>query len=179
MSLPTLPQINSSTRFPQSCASISLQLLTYLDTIFPQPPFLTLSIGSGPGLLEALLLYHFPLRSETFFGVEVSSQVNRYLSKENVIIVNGTWDIVDPGTEEKLQGKEEVKGLIFVYPREVKLVERYLREKKKVEVVVWIGPRCDEEGFERVLGDWGVREEEVKGLVEDGEVVGVWRRRKV
>ncbi|KAK3985187.1 hypothetical protein QBC44DRAFT_335603 [Cladorrhinum sp. PSN332] len=191
MSLPPLPP-SAPIRLPQSCASISLPLLAFLDETLPQPPFLTLSIGSGPGLLEALFLHHFPKRSNSFLGVEVATpegkaNVNRFLKEENVVVVGGTWAVVDEDEllEEKVHvgGKEaEVGGLVFCYPRQTGLVKRYLDGSKmgvKLDVVVWIGPRCDEESFGEVFEDWGEREEvQEDGLVEEGEVVGVYRRRR-
>ncbi|KAK4460907.1 hypothetical protein QBC42DRAFT_331329 [Cladorrhinum samala] len=214
--LPTLPASGSPQRFPQSCASISLGLLDLLDGTLPPPPSISLSVGSGPGLLEALFLRRFPSRSRYFFGVEVVTppgrqKVNRFLAEENVIEVRGTWAKVGPSElEERLvvggssgvgdggaendddddenekegggeKGKRaEVKGLVFCYPRQVGLVREYLAESEAVEVVVWIGPRCDEDSFGPALEAWGDRmeDEEARGvLVEDGEVVVVYRRR--
>ncbi|KAK4159823.1 hypothetical protein QBC43DRAFT_271591 [Cladorrhinum sp. PSN259] len=195
--LPTLPSSGRPVRLAQSCASISLPLLTLLDSVLPKPPFLTLSIGSGPGLLEALFLHHYPSWSETLFGVEVpptenNKPVNRFLKEQNMVIVGGTWAVVDEEMLEEKIGKEteveekklcektEVKGLVFSYPRQTGLVKKYLDEMGgRLEVVVWVGPRCDEEGFGRVFGEWGFGEE-VKGeeVVEEGEVVVVWRRKK-
>lgn len=104
-------------------------------------------------------------------------EVNTWLPEQNTITVSGTWALVG---EEWLK---ETGGLVFVYPRSAGLVERYLAEsKEELEVVVWIGPWCDVEEYEKVLEGWGVKEEladdEGEGkLVEKGEVVLVYRRR--
>ncbi len=175
---------NHPTRQPQSCASLSLPLLTLLDAVLPLPPHITLSVGSGPGLLEALLLSHYPSRAAisptiSFYGIEVEvnpgdsnsnpAPVNRFLPEQNALVVHGTWTVADEA--------DEVEGLLFVYPRQRRLIEAYLRRGKHVRVVVWIGPRCDEEEMTGPLREWG---EEVEvtgaGLVEEGEVVAVFRR---
>ncbi|KAK3400289.1 hypothetical protein B0T20DRAFT_181322 [Sordaria brevicollis] len=182
-----LPVLTTHTsRHPTSCASLSLPLLSVLDRVLPSPPTLTLSIGSGPGLLEALFLHRYPSRSSSFYGVEVAppvyqlkqgKEVNTWLPEQNTITVSGTWALVG---EEWLK---ETGGLVFVYPRSGQLVGRYLAGgKEKLKVVVWIGPWCDMEEYEKVLEGWGVKEElgELKGegkLVEEGEVVLVYRRR--
>ncbi|KAK3352574.1 hypothetical protein B0T25DRAFT_517819 [Lasiosphaeria hispida] len=176
ISLPTLTP--HPTRHPQSCASLSLPLLALLNTTLPPPPALTLSIGSGPGLLEALLLHHHPARAgtdpATFYGVEVaaaeSPPVNRFLPEPNALVVPGTWAVAG----EEVLG--EAEGLVFVYPRQAGLVGRYLRGGR-VRVVVWIGPRCDLEEMTGPLRAWGGVEEEVRGFVEEGEAVLVFRRR--
>ncbi|KAK1773531.1 hypothetical protein QBC45DRAFT_75023 [Copromyces sp. CBS 386.78] len=184
--LPTLTTYPS--RHPTSCASLSLPLLSLLNRVLPPPPTLSLSIGSGPGLLEALFLHQYPSRSASFYGVEVApphsqlkqgKEVNTWLPEQNTVTVPGTWAVVG--------GKilKETGGLVFVYPRSGGLVGRYLEEcnAEKLEVVVWIGPWCDVEEYEKVLKGWGVREElgdeekEDGKLVEEGEVVVVYRRK--
>jgi len=167
------------TRHPQSCASLSLPLFALLNEILPPPPSLTLSIGSGPGLLEATFLSVYPHRATTnptsFFGVEVTSPdsrpVNRYLPEQNSLVVSGTWAVA--------REIKEAEGLVFVYPRQKGLIGTYLERGARVGVVVWIGPRCDEEEMLGPLKEWGA-EERVEGrgeLVEAGErVVVFWRR---
>lgn len=109
--------------------------------------------------------------------------MNTWLPEQNTVTVPGTWALVD----KEMLG--EVGGLVFVYPRSGGLVGRYLEEAERVEVVVWIGPWCDVEEYEEVLKVWGVRQEVPMGgegdgeeeeggkLVEEGEVVLVYRRR--
>jgi hypothetical protein len=174
-----LPGLTSQpTRQPQSCASLSLSLLSFLDTVLPHPPRLTLSIGSGPGLLEALLLQHHPSRAGTepvsFLGVEVSTPpgtrpVNRFLPEQNTATVSGTWAVAPE--------VKEAAGLVFVYPRQSELIQRYLDVGRQAEVVVWIGPRCDLDVMTHPLRDWGEEVPLPEGMVEDGEAVILFQRR--
>lgn len=188
----TSPNVDQPLRHQSSCASLSLPLLNLLNDVLPAPPSLTLSVGSGPGLLEALLLGHFPSRAillpaetrggededdvqfkASFYGVEVKG-VNRFLADDNVITVPGTWAIAEEA--------KTAEGLLFVYPRQPGLLRSYLGGEggEDVRVVAWIGPRCDLDEFVGVLGEWGV-EDAVAGrgkLVEDGEAVVVYRRRE-
>ncbi|KAK3502890.1 hypothetical protein B0T13DRAFT_183813 [Neurospora crassa] len=200
----SLPALTTTpTRHPTSCASLSLSLFSLLNRVLPSSnppsptnsPTLTLSIGSGPGLLEALFLHHYPPRSSSFYGVEVApplsqlkegKEVNTWLPEQNTITVPGTWALV--GRE----WLEETGGLVFVYPRSGGLVGRYLAEMEEIaaergkglEVVVWIGPWCDVEEYRAVLEGWGVREDLIGGeegsgkLVEEGEVVLVYKSRR-
>ncbi|KAJ7628977.1 hypothetical protein FB45DRAFT_834981 [Roridomyces roridus] len=168
-SLPTLT--SSPLRHPSSCASLSIPLLELLNAILPTPPALTLSVGSGPGLLEALFLERHPHRTNSFLGVEVRvthpRTVNRFLPDLNVVVVPGTWAIAPEAAR--------AEALLFVYPRQPGLISVYLERAKEVRTVVWIGSRCDVRDFVSVLREWG--EESVtasEGLVEEGEVVMVF-----
>ncbi|KAJ7204304.1 hypothetical protein B0H12DRAFT_1035330 [Mycena haematopus] len=177
-----LPRLTASaSRHSSSCASLSLPLLDLLDAVLPPPPALTLSVGSGPGLLEALLLQRHPHRSSplSFLGVDVAQPrarptVNRFLRTVNTALVPGTWAVALEATR--------AEGLLFVYPRQPALVWAYLARgrSERVRTVVWIGPRCDVAEFGGVMAEWG---EEDRGAtrgaagVEDGEKVLVFRRR--
>ncbi|KAJ7824755.1 hypothetical protein B0H14DRAFT_3088706 [Mycena olivaceomarginata] len=159
-----VPKLTASTsRHPFSCASLSLPLLDLLDAVLPPPCELTLSVGSGTGLLEALFLQRHPHRSssDSFLGVEVSQTrpINRFLPEANTAVVPGTWAIAP----------SEAEGLMFVYPRQPGLVRVYLGQGTRLRTVVWIGPR-----------EWGEEDQgAMRGgaLVEDGEMVMVFRRR--
>lgn len=194
----TSPDLQSPLRHQSSCASLSLPLLELLNEVLPPPPSLTLSVGSGPGLLEALLLHHFPERAilvptpndnnndnndhdeqsneprykASFYGVEVRN-VNRFLPPANVITVPGTWAVAD-------KQARETEGLLFVYPRQASLVSKYLERGPNIRTVVWIGPRCDLAEFTQPLEGRGAKvDTNTKArLVEDGEVVVVYRRRE-
>ncbi|KAK3311815.1 hypothetical protein B0H66DRAFT_251309 [Apodospora peruviana] len=182
--VPPLDPKRGPVRHQASCVSLSARLLSLLDNVLPEPPALTLSVGSGPGLLEAYLLKHYLLRRSSLYGVEVAEGVSRFLAEENMILVPGTWAVAGQA--------EEAAGLMFVYPRQAELVSSYLEKGgAKLEVVVWIGPRCDEDDFTSVLREWGVEHEimpslrervngeEEDKLVENGEVVVVYRRREL
>lgn len=129
-------QLSSSpTRFPDCCLSISTTLLTTLITLLPKKPAFTLSIGSGSGLLEGLLSnFNAAISVE---GVEVASSVNRYIAEENMHVTGGAWDLYSRA--------RQAKAWMFVYPREPKLVSRYIEiyGEGDVEVIVWLGPKVD------------------------------------
>ncbi|KAF7352030.1 hypothetical protein MVEN_01165300 [Mycena venus] len=152
-------------------------LLDLLNVVLPPPSGLTLSVGSGTGLLEALFLQRYPHRSspDSFLGVEVTQTrpINRFLPAANTIVVLGTWAVA-PGEAECAE------GLMFVYPRQPTLVRAYLERGTRVRTVVWIGPRCDVGDFEGVMMEWGEQDQEATrggAVVEDGEVAMVFRRR--
>ncbi|KAK3378844.1 hypothetical protein B0T24DRAFT_610148 [Lasiosphaeria ovina] len=181
-SLPKLTEF--PTRHPASCASLSLPLLDLLDAVLPPPPRVTLSVGSGPGLLEALLLLHHPHRASanpvSLYGVEVdtpgcAAPVNRFLPEPNAAVVPGTWAVA------REAAAEAAEGLLFVYPRQPALMRTYLLRGANVHVAVWIGPKCDLDEFTAPLREWGDEDVDVGGrfpvLVENGEAVVVFRRR--
>lgn len=62
------------------CPSLSASFIMKLASILPTTPSLTLSIGSGSGLVEALLLHE---RNDIHVrAVEVLHNVNKYLPRE-------------------------------------------------------------------------------------------------
>ncbi|RAH69867.1 uncharacterized protein BO66DRAFT_323899 [Aspergillus aculeatinus CBS 121060] len=165
-----LPQISGHLSptphaYPTCCLALSSTLVTYLGTILPAHPGFTLSIGSGSGLLEALItLRHATVTVE---GVEVSAAVNRYIDELDMNVVQGTWDL--------LPRAARAAAWMFVYPREPALVRRYLDGVEgcggggggAVRMVVWLGPRAD-------WGDYvGCFDEGVWVGEELGEEVGV------
>ncbi|KAH8901300.1 hypothetical protein GQ53DRAFT_775894 [Thozetella sp. PMI_491] len=167
MTASQLPPLSAlPTRNPSSCASLSVELLDLLDANLPAPPGVTLSVGSGPGLLEALFLERHPYRASggSFFGVEVASNppVNRFLPQGHTLVVPGTWAIADKAPT--------AKALIFVYPRETKLLAEYLSQGTQVETVVLIGPRCDLPEYVGILKVWG-------DLLQDFETVQIFQRK--
>ncbi|KAI1365116.1 hypothetical protein F5Y08DRAFT_304905 [Xylaria arbuscula] len=133
---------------------------------------LVLSIGSGTGLLEELL--HRYLNSGVrdrgdevssssaatspptptaaadgwrVEGVEVNHTMNIHLPEDRINHVSGTWAILEARART-------VSVLMFVYPRDGALVRRYIdafmmREGASVQLVLWLGPKCDweETGF--------------------------------
>ena len=117
------------------CASLSTFLLQKLSDLLPRAPAVTLSIGSGSGVLEALLLQHEPgLRLE---GVEVSADVNHYLREESLHVVSYSGAVCARAAE--------AEAWMFVYPRSQALIEEYLRMygAKDVRVIIFILPRED------------------------------------
>lgn len=155
--------------YPPSCSSLCRPLLSLLASSLPRSPIL--SVGSGAGLLEALLLQHNPSLKEFLRGVEVA-QVNRFLPAESVITASGTWHVVDEA--------RQAEALMFIYPREAKLLKAYLDAtiSQKVDTVIWLGPRMDWEEYEGVLMSWGkdATPGEVEGVLEPYERLSVYHR---
>lgn len=159
MGLPDLNSGESPIRHSDCCLAIStklLRLLTeYSSVTAPRDHTSTiLSIGSGTGLLEALWLAY--LADDSFNklsveGVEVHSvitreSVNKYLPEQAFTTVHGTW-----GLTPRL-GDSEVTALLFVYPRQPKLVSDYIqacaREHPSIKTIIWLGPNADWAVFE-------------------------------
>lgn len=129
----SLPQLTKeSQHLADCCLGLSSHLLGQLEQLLPSSG-LTLSVGSGTGLLEALLQKHAPQMA--IEGVEVTPKINKYLRSEHVNVVGGTWDLCSKASE--------ASALLFVYPREPKLVTRYLQLSGRVPCILWMGPRVD------------------------------------
>ncbi|KAF2243498.1 hypothetical protein BU26DRAFT_523791 [Trematosphaeria pertusa] len=168
--LPSVPALSSSpTAYPGCCLALSAPLLQRLCSLLPPTPSLTLSIGSGAGLLEALLLEHHALN---LIGVDVHPTPNRYLPCTHHRTV--------PGTRFLEPLAANAPAWLFVYPRRVALVEEYLDAygKGSVERVVWIGPRADWDDYKGCFGrGWHVRLESADELGGRAwELVAVARR---
>ncbi|KAH5440759.1 hypothetical protein HBI32_011690 [Parastagonospora nodorum] len=86
---PPLPVLtNAPKAFPGCCLALSAPLIEYIHSLLPPAPALTLSIGSGFGLLEAhVLAVSQPPR---LLGVEVEKSPNQYLPAANHRLVHGT-----------------------------------------------------------------------------------------
>ncbi|KAH0429730.1 hypothetical protein CcaCcLH18_08273 [Colletotrichum camelliae] len=171
-----LPQLtNSPQTIPDSCLSLSVPLLRALHALLPPAPSLTLSIGSGTGLVEALLQSLPEAPPLRLVSVEVPPSPNKYHHPHRT--VPGTWAV---------EGLARVAAAwVFVYPKQVALVREYMKlfvEGPGPQVVVYIGPRMDWgdfggalEGDGREVEVWGeARMEEVGG--RGWEVVAVARR---
>ncbi|RYP69836.1 hypothetical protein DL769_005188 [Monosporascus sp. CRB-8-3] len=161
-----LPEITDEPKhYPDCCLSISTGLLNMLTDTFRTAAGtgLVLSIGSGSGLLEALLQSRWTAsasasdnntttattatasRAAAFpriEGVEVRASVNRYLPAAAVGTVKGTWEVAP-----RARSDPTVAALLFVYPRSPGLVSRYLREAE-ASAAVWLGHRSDWPDFE-------------------------------
>lgn len=132
-----LPALSATPKtYPGCCLALSTTLLSHLRTILPEPPSLTLSIGSGYGLLEALLL-----SDRKVVGVEVRPTSNQYIPTPHHRVVYGSHTL-DP-----LAAKATT--WMFVYPKRVGLVEEYIKEfgDQDVEKIVWVGPKADWEDY--------------------------------
>lgn len=131
---------SSPKRFPDCCLGISSTLLTHLGSILPKKPAFTLSVGSGSGLLEALIV-HFN-ENVSVEGVEVNSTVNRYIAEEDMNIVGGGWGLCS--------NAQQASAWMFVYPRDPKLITKYIDTygNQDVDLIVWLGPKADWSVFE-------------------------------
>ncbi|KAF2688868.1 hypothetical protein K458DRAFT_414561 [Lentithecium fluviatile CBS 122367] len=149
--LPPLPAPSAKpTVHPGCCLALSGPLLAYLTTLLPARPGLALSVGSGYGLLEALLLAE-PYRLNVV-GVEVQPTSNRFLPASHHRTV--------PGTRFLDALAAESAAWMFVYPRRVGLVDEYMAAyaEGKVERVVWIGPTADWEDYIGCFGQaWEIQ----------------------
>lgn len=152
---PPLPSLSEQpSLYPASCLALSRPLLAHISTLCQatsSSPSPIVSVGSGHGLLEALLLAE-PY-SLDIVGVEVQPSPNRYLPASHHRTVTGTR-FLDP-----LAAKSAV--WLFVYPRRVGLVEEYLVAygDSDVKRIVWIGPTVDWSDYKACFDDgaWCVR----------------------
>lgn len=134
-------ELNASPKLlPGCCLAISNTLLTHMTSILPKQPAFTISVGSGSGLLEALVTYAHPEVSVE--GVEVESSINRYIAEERMHVVNGGWGV--------FPGAQHAAAWMFVYPRDPKLISRYIHMygDQTVEMILWLGPRADWADYE-------------------------------
>ncbi|KAL5335364.1 hypothetical protein BJX70DRAFT_326976 [Aspergillus crustosus] len=133
--------------YPNCCLSLSTTLVSHLHSLLPKSPAFTLSIGSGSGLLEALITHRHP--DVLIEGVEVHASVNLYLAEQDINTVSGTWDL--------LPRAAQAKAWVFVYPREPKLVTKYIEMYgNEVELILWLGPRADWADYECSFGNFGL-----------------------
>jgi hypothetical protein len=133
---PALPSpLETPKAYPGCCLALSLPLLTYLAATLPLPPHLVLSIGSGYGLLEALLLQ--PPHRVHIVGIEVQPSSNRFLPPDHHIPVNGSRFL------EPLAAK--ATAWLFVYPKRVGLMQEYINTygNDAVNQIIWMGPKAD------------------------------------
>jgi hypothetical protein len=166
-----LPQlIDKATIYSGCCLALSTPLVAHVHSLLPTAPALTLSIGSGFGLLEALLI-GAPYTSN-IVGVEVAPSPNTYLSRTNHRVVHGTR------FHEPLAA--EAKAWLFVYPRRVGLVTEYLTAygNGAVQDIIWIGPQADWDDYKACFpADWEIYTEsadEVGGKA--WELIAIARR---
>ncbi|KAH7117591.1 hypothetical protein B0J11DRAFT_88380 [Dendryphion nanum] len=135
-----LPRLSASPKaYPGCCLGLSTTFLSSLCNILPAAPAPILSIGSGYGLLEALLLSE-PY-SVNIIGVEVQPSSNKYLPASHHHVVTGTRFLDDTA--------QDARAWLFVYPRRVGLVHEYIRAhgQARVSTIVWAGPRADWEDY--------------------------------
>ena len=134
----TLPELTSApNHHPDCCCSLSIRLVNTLVNQIPMTPTFCsiISIGSGTGLLEAILLHKRPTLS--IKAIEVSHTINKYMLENDLCTLLGTWSVCPLAADAQVW--------LFVYPREVNLLRRYTQSygSQTVELIIWIGPRAD------------------------------------
>jgi hypothetical protein len=146
--LPTLT--NDPKLYSGCCLALSTPLVKHIRSLLPPLPAVTLSIGSGFGLLEAFLLAS-PPPSLRVVGVEVEPSSNQYLDAVHHRTVQGTRFL------EPLAAVATT--WLFVYPRRVGLVSEYMDAygRDKVEHIVWVGPQADWDEYRNCFVDWTVQ----------------------
>ncbi|KAK5103633.1 hypothetical protein LTS08_003051 [Lithohypha guttulata] len=142
---PSLELSHEPKHHPACCLSLSFKLFESIEQLL-QPVYrenasklVILSVGCGSGFFENMLR-SFLLKQELLNiqlrGVETYSTPTPYLPDEIIHRVQGTWDISDEASEADV--------LLFVYPREGRLVQRYMnRFSPNICMVLWLGPRAD------------------------------------
>ena len=158
---------HSPAHLPDCCSSLSVSLLKRLASLLPPEPALTLSIGSGSGLLEALLLHQRPKLD--LKAVEVPTTDNKYMPVDRLQIVNGYRDLCELAAD--------ASAWMFVYPRDVWLLREYVRVfgGQKCRLIIWIGPRADQLDSE-FFGEMWVKEEVEECGLKNYETMALWRR---
>lgn len=149
-SLELLPVLTDTpTVYSGCCLALSRPLITHLQTLLPPQPNLTLSVGSGFGLLEAYLVTEpYSLR---VIGVEVEPSPNKYLPVSHHRTVVGTR-FLEPLARE-------ATTWLFVYPRRVALVQEYIAQygEGSVKRIIWAGPRADWDDYADCFATWDVQ----------------------
>lgn len=133
-------------QFAGCCLAISRPLLQILLATLPRRPDLILSVGSGSGLLEGMLL-HLSCDELNLFGVEVPSCDCAYLSPKQVLRVTGTRSLHPDAILASV--------LMFVYPRVASLIASYIDAcaDGALERLVWLGHRSDWADCENIIDD--------------------------
>ena len=146
-----LPQLTDRAAvYSGCCLALSRPLVAHVHSLLPPAPALSLSIGSGFGLLEALLVA-VPYSSHVI-GVEVEPSSNAYLPATHHRLVHGTR-FLDPLAAE-------ASAWLFVYPRRVGLVSEYVADfgRHAVQTIVWLGPHADWDDYKACFAaGWDVQ----------------------
>lgn len=158
---------SSPIHLPDCCSSLSLSLVKHLALLLPPDPLLTLSVGSGFGLLEALLLRQRPTLD--LKAVEVPSTNNRYMPVKKMEIVSGYRDLCGLAAD--------ASAWMFIYPRDASLLQKYVQAfgHRKCELIIWIGPKADELETD-FLGEKWIKEDFEECGLKEYETIALWRR---
>ena len=134
--------------FGGCCPGVSKPLIDVLLDRLPQDEALILSVGSGSGLFEAIMLdiaQRNRGRTLNLRGIEVPPCLNMHLREDRVLRV--------PCSNSLHPDAFLASAWMFVYPRKASLVARYLDAfmDGAVEMVVWLGHRNDWAEMEMLL----------------------------
>lgn len=161
---------DSPIHLPDCCSSLSVSFLKRLASLLPSDPGLTLSIGSGTGLLEALLLHQRPTLN--LKAVEVPTTNNKYMPADRIQIVNSYRDLCNLAAD--------ANAWMFVYPRDVWLLQEYVQAfgGQKCHLIIWIGPRADQLES-KFFGTMWLKEDFEECGLKDYETMALWMRRRL
>lgn len=143
MSKPRLTDLSEVPTFwPDTCHAVSRPLIDALADRVEEGTIM--SVGCGSGLLEYLLLQG-PFRFLDVRGVEVPSCPIKYLPEDRLLRVSSTRSVHPDAILAAV--------LMFIYPREVSLVQSYLQEclSCALEKLVWLSHRDDWPAYKPLL----------------------------
>ena len=164
-----LTAISSPLNLAHCSSSLSMSFVQHLASLLPPDPALTLSIGSGSGLLEALLLHQRPALN--LKAVELPKVKNIYMPVDKMAIVNGDKDICPLAAD--------ASAWMFVYPREALLLQQYVLAFGNAEckLIIWVGEKADLPELEHnFLGKKWIKEDIEKCGLKDDDLMTLWRR---
>lgn len=157
--------------FGGCCPGVSKPLIDSILDRLPPGEALILSVGSGSGLFEAILLgiaRKDRKRCLNLFGVELPPCVNRHLPENRLLRV---------ACSKSLHPEAFLASAwLFVYPREATLVAMYLDAfmDGAMETLMWLGHRNDWPEMELLLLAAFIKLECINGPgIPDYEVLAV------
>ena len=171
ITLDSLSLSEKPVHFGDCCPGVSQPLIDVLLDRLPQDPALILSVGSGSGLFEAIILHvaeHDRGRSLNLCGIEVPPCINKHLSQDRVLRVPCSMSLHPEAFF--------ASALMFIYPRRANLVAMYLDafSDGALETLVWLGHRNDWPEMELLLLAAFVKLEQIDGPgIPDYELVAV------
>lgn len=134
----TLPELTKQpSRYPGSCIFLSTDVVGLFCSAIPPKPSMTLSVGSGTGLLEAIVGKAKPTCTIECVEVESLRTEGKYVAQNRFHYVQGTW--------ATCQRAQYASMWLFVFPRDPKLLKKYvdLNGDGQVRSILWLGPRED------------------------------------
>ncbi|KAI4177053.1 MAG: hypothetical protein LQ343_000533 [Gyalolechia ehrenbergii] len=167
INFPRLP--STATSIPHADSSLSSNLISALAVVLPRSPALTISVGYGHGLLEAYLVQSNPTLD--IVGVDVVYLSPQFIPKAKTRIIPGTYTT----SREALMAE----AWLFVYPKDLALLGKYVREYGggKVRTIIWIGPRMDCEDVKKGVPSEGWEMEALgEHALKDYEALAIWKK---